>query len=806
MKWFGIQVERVGHRQFFESRPILGLRVGLMILGGLGLIAVVLSLLVAIPGVILALAILAVAAALAVWSWGLYVGFLVANQDYRLGERDQSNILNYCDFATLGILKRYRQAPAAATLWLWAAEEELLAPVFYRLGLTKELIAHQPLPQANNETWLTEALRALINTEAGSPKLISAFDLLQTMTLTPEGQTILNSLNVTTKEVANLIAYYRQHYELGTRVYKERYSNYRRSGGFAAGWATAYTVLLDDLTTEITADIARRNQFYPLYSRQNLVDEAILALSKTENHNLLLVGQPETGRQELFLHLAERILNYQTHSGLDGSQVRVLNPQRLLTLAGNQTELQALFERLFNELNRAGNVVLFIENLEALLDPQGKLGTVNAATLLETFLDSAKIRLVGAITHESFIQLIKANPLLNSQFSSLEIPPPSQSDRLFILLDNLPVVENRHRRFFLMRGIKELLALSQRYLKDTSAPGRDLSLAETIAAHSKEPLIVEEQVRQAVEQISKVPLTIDQADRGTLLNLGDRLHQRIIGQDRAIKQLSDAMLRARAGLSRADKPIGAFLFLGPTGVGKTETAKALATVYFGSTDFLIRLDMTEYADQSALQKLLGSDPESHPGSLTVAIENRPASVLLLDEIEKASPEVRNVTLQLLDEGRLTTNFGRVLDFTNSIVIATSNAGSEFIKEQISHGSAVAAFEKTLIDKLLAEGVFQTEFLNRFDAVIVFSPLTLAEMKEVVSLQLQELRARLKQDKGLDLVIGPTVIEQLAQRGYDPVFGARALQRVIKSDLETAIARELIAQQPKSGSELRLTKL
>jgi len=416
---------------------------------------------------------------------------------------------------------------------------------------------------------------------------------------------------------------------------------------------------------------------------------------------------------------------------------------------------------------------------------------------------------IGTITPENQVTLVQSRSLIAGKFSIVEVPPPTGTALELIVLTNLSSIEARYQVFFPLTALAAVVDLASRYIKNSVSPKRELDLVEEVAAavHARNaPLVTADDVVAVVEQKAKVPLQVDEREQQTLLNLEAELHKRVIGQDRAIKLVSDALLRARAGLSKGNKPIGSFLFLGPTGVGKTETAKALAEIYFGFSQKLIRLDMTEFADANGLAKLLGTDPIKQPGALTVAIQQNPSAVVLFDEIEKSADVVKNVLLQLLDEGRLTTNFGKVLDFTNTIVIATSNAGSDFIKSQVEKRVAAEVLEKQLLDQLITSRVYLPEFLNRFDGVVVYLPLTLGEIKQVVGLQLGLLSALVKQQKGVELEIAPTIIDELARRGYDPVFGARALQRVLKNDLETAIARELIAQKPAAGTKLVVSTL
>lgn len=806
MKWEGIQVERYTFLKFGEGVLSTFVRVVSLILGASGLLGVIINPFYSLSSLLLSICLLMLSLGLIAWSWQAYVSYLKRNPSYLIDKPTLArNPLNGLDFESLEIIKRYRSSPTWRG-WAQALEESvaLSVPVF-RLGLPfKNLLEHWPSDK--NESQIDELIRQQV-AKTGE-QLVNPFDLfLATLGYAPKQ--LFDQSNITSDQTKKLINFYREKYIVVEQLQKDRYHYYTRTGGFAKEWATSYTNLLDSLTSEITPMIEKHTMLMPLYSRSHVIDQIVSEMTKSTGGNILLIGQSGIGKKEIFYHLASRLLTYKTKTGLDGRQIRVLDVERLLTAATDFNGLQKLTDRLFAEISRAGNVILFIDEIELLLNPEGTLGTANTTNLLESFLSDGNIRVIGTIPTESYITLVRPNPVLSKHFSAIEIPPLIGDDLTNVLLNNLPQIENRYHVFFVLAALEEIISLAHRYLRDEASPAREISLIEETAAEASsngQTIMTIELVRSVVERKAKVTIQVGETQRQTLLNLEVKLHERIIGQNRAVKNVSDALLRARAGLTTGEKPIGSFLFLGPTGVGKTETAKALAKIYFGSAEQMVRLDMTEYADASGLQKLLGVDQTNRPGALTVAIQNRPSSVLLLDEIEKSSLEVKNVFLQLLDEGRLTTNYGKVLDFTNTIIIATSNAGSDFIKQQVSRGITTAAFEKQLIDQLITEKIFLPEFLNRFDAVVVYSPLDQTEITQVVKLRLGELNAHLVAEKKLNLKISDEVIKELVQRGYDPVFGARALDRVIKSDLETAIAREIITQQPVAGSEIVVDKL
>ncbi|QQG50224.1 MAG: ATP-dependent Clp protease ATP-binding subunit [Candidatus Berkelbacteria bacterium] len=804
MKTRVLQTERANFLQLYQSLPITVFRATVLGIGVLAIFGSVLPLINIESPNITGISLILLGPCLAVWAFHFYIIYLRDNPEFLIGERERKELLNNFDYVGAQALSSLESRKSYQPLWQALFTKPAIESIFFRLGLSKELLiegfASAPSGDAERLAKTAQSLAA--------GKTADCFDLARTLLREPGLQAFLKQQKLPPDTVEDLVSFYQARYKLSQHDHFWLPEGSSRDGGVARSWSISYTNLLDQFTEKIPPQISRRVKYFPFYGREKLVEQVVTSLNKIEGQNILLVGEPGIGKKELFYSIASRVTNYQTKTGIDGYEVRILDLQSMLAAAPTVEQLGPLFQGLFRDLTSAGNVILLVPGIDLLLATEGA-GSADVGNLLTEYLSHDKIHIIGTITPAHYVTMVQSKSILASKFVAIEVGAPKGRDLEKILLNSLPPIESRYGVFFQLQSLLTTVQLSDRYIKDKVSPKREIDLLEEIAAsaHAKNTVFVlPEDVMLVVEQRTKVPLQVNEKEQKTLLNLEEALHQRIIGQNRAIKLVSDALLRARAGLSTGKKPIGSFLFLGPTGVGKTETAKALAQIYFGSEEKIIRLDMTEYADENALSKLLGTDELRHPGSLTVAIMQSPSTVLLLDEIEKASDTVKNVLLQLLDEGRLTTNFGKVLDFTNTIVIATSNAGSSFIKSQVERGAEAATTEKQLLDQLISERTYLPEFLNRFDGVVVFLPLTKAEVKQVVLLQLEQLKALVKQEKGLELEIAPSVIETLAAKGYDPVFGARALQRVMKQELETAIAREIIAQNPDPGTKLVISSL
>jgi ATP-dependent Clp protease ATP-binding subunit ClpC len=297
---------------------------------------------------------------------------------------------------------------------------------------------------------------------------------------------------------------------------------------------------------------------------------------------------------------------------------------------------------------------------------------------------------------------------------------------------------------------------------------------------------------------------IESSEKRKLLNLEEILHQRVVGQEEAIRQLAEAMRRARTGLGGENKPIASFLFMGPTGVGKTESAKALSQAYFGNEERMIRMDMSEYQTPTAIERLIGSASLNKPGVLINKVKDNPFSLLLLDEIEKAYVDILDVFLQVLDEGYLTDAFGKKVSFRNMIIIATSNAGAPIIRKMITEKRANEEINKAVIDYAIENGVFKPEFINRFNGVIFFRPLTENEIVSVTRLLVNKFAKRLKEEKNIEIIVSNETIKNISQSGYDPVFGARSLQRYVEDKIEDLIAKKIISGEIKKGEKVNVS--
>ncbi|OGE88255.1 MAG: hypothetical protein A2722_01735 [Candidatus Doudnabacteria bacterium RIFCSPHIGHO2_01_FULL_50_11] len=374
-----------------------------------------------------------------------------------------------------------------------------------------------------------------------------------------------------------------------------------------------------------------------------------------------------------------------------------------------------------------------------------------------------------------------------------------------MLKEVVPQIETHNQVLILYQSMRSAVQLADRYIKTVPFPEKAIDLLQEAAVYAqtkgRSSVVRPEHVEEVVHIKTDIPVgKVALAEKEILLELERILHRKIIGQDEAIIAVANALRRSRSGITSEKKPIGSFLFLGPTGVGKTETAKALAEVYFGSQKRMIRFDMSEYQQPDSVERLIGQGEIR--GQLTTQVMEAPFSLLLFDEVEKAHPKILDLFLQVLDEGRLTDDLGRVIDFTNTILIFTSNAGAELIRESVVQFRETNLKER-LLDSLQKTGIFKPEFLNRFDAVIIYKPLSEEQTEKVAELFIQDLNRRLKA-KDIQIAASPELLKKIVQIGYDREFGARPLRRVIQDRVETVVAKKLLSGETKRGDTITIS--
>lgn len=581
---------------------------------------------------------------------------------------------------------------------------------------------------------------------------------------------------------------------------------------------------------------ARENHLDPVVDREKEIERAIHILSRRTKNNPVLVGEAGVGKTAIVEGLSQKIVNGEVPVDLRNKRIVGLDLTSLVAGASHRGEFEERLKRLIKELQVAqGEVILFIDEIHNLVGAGSGEGTLDASNILKPFLARGEIQLIGTSTIDEYRRYIEKDPALERRFQQVLIEEPSIELAIEMLKGVRSKYEDFHKVQITDEAIDGAVKLSKQYIGDRFLPDKAVDLIDEAA--SKRRLsqkdggtmsITADDIEEIVASWTGIPvakLTETESDR--LLNLEKLIHQRLIDQEGAVTAVAEAVRRGRAGLKSTNRPIGSFLFLGPTGVGKTELAKTLAEVLFGSETLMIRLDMSEYMEKHEVAKLIGAPPGyvgyEEGGQLTEAVRTKPYCVILLDEVEKAHPDVFNILIQILEDGRLTDNKGRTVSFKNAIIIATSNIGTGLIQKQDvsslgeqalyaskskkeSHGNDSAhgkneAFA-TLTDKLLSElqKFFKPELLNRFDEIIVFKPLSQEHMREIATIGIANTK-KLLEEKKIDLEISQNALDELAHIGFDPLFGARPLRRAIQTRIENPISTLLIQKAFQEGNTI-----
>jgi len=657
------------------------------------------------------------------------------------------------------------------------------------------------LPQtewAPFDTYLTELAKTA---QTHSPSTISDHDLMIALARTPGplGQALFDA-EIKPQDLESILFW---------AAAEDNKSKIKLTGGvntkgIAEDWAYGYTLTLDRFSRDLTHDLTSGRSHPYLVGRDSELKSLQQILARSSKSNALLVGEEGTGKTTTIQLLAMQSLQGQTLPQLRFKRFLQLDLISLLSNAGTAGELEQRLKDLLQDAERAGNIVLVIPNVEYLAGAGEGLVKLDLTGALMDALTSKRIQVVGMTDHAGYKKYLEPRRSFLEAFEKIEIASLDSASSIRTLEETAPTLERQHRITLTYEAIKAAVELSGHYLPDKELPGKAIELLDEAAvatSSSGKKVLTADDVASFISAKTRIPIgKTDQAEKSKLLKLEDHLHGRVIGQDEALVAISNALRRSRAGLRDEKRPIGVFLFLGPTGVGKTETAKTLAAIYFGDESAMLRLDMSEYTSPDSQSKLIGSSGEA--GLLTDAVRARPYSLILLDEIEKAHPKILDTFLQAFDDGRLTDGLGRTVDFTNTIIIATSNAGAEAIRQIIQSGANLMQNRGLLIDNLMKSGIFRPEFLNRFDEIVLFRPLTLPEITQVVILLLRELAAELaKQD--VRLQVEPVAVTKIAQAGFDPVFGARPLRRYIQDHVESVLSRKLLAGEVKRGDTVTL---
>lgn len=568
-------------------------------------------------------------------------------------------------------------------------------------------------------------------------------------------------------------------------------------------WANGYTPRLNKL-----ADITKsKNVLYPrLIGRNKEIKELERLLSTHTQNSVIVVGEPGVGRHATVWNFSKSIENGWGLPPLANKRILYIDLKSLIKENSSPLELKKEISDILKEGSDAGNIILVIDSIDIFVS-EGE-GRMNLTDVLSGSLSEGKLQIIGITDPASYHKYIQPNVSLTQVFDKLEIEPPALSVVLESLeLSIVPILEYKYDITITIQALKEIINDAGRYVSTHPFPEKAIDMLDEVIVfvtlEKKETIITPHHVQEFLSRKTKIPIgQIQKLEKEKLAHLEELMHQKIISQNDAISGIARGLRRARTNVSGEGKPIGSFLFLGPTGVGKTETAKVLAQIYFGSEEKMIRFDMSQYQKDEGMNRLIGSGVSGQTGELTQKIIDHPFSLILLDELEKADKKVYNLLLTLIEEGYIVDSLGRKIDARNNIFIATSNAGSEYIRELVLKGTTHDTLKKEVLNYIQKKHIFSPEFLNRFDEVIVFKPLSEGELREVTKLLLQKLNKQIGK-QGLQLDINDQLIQKLTTIGFDPVFGARAIKRTIAEKIEDQIAQKILNEEVKRGEKISI---
>ncbi len=565
-------------------------------------------------------------------------------------------------------------------------------------------------------------------------------------------------------------------------------------------WTARPTPTLDQYSIDLT-DMVREQGGVLLIGHKQEHERLLNILCRPGNPNALLVGDPGSGRSAVLSYLAFEIVRDRVPKQLFDHRLVQLSISDL-SAGAQPAEIQARLKQVVNEIVLAGNVVLCITDLHLLIKTGGGQ-QFSGADILIPAIKSGEFSVVGTTYPKEYKQYIQQDNEFAGSFEPITVAELSESEAVQYLVYASLVLEAQSGVTITFKAIKEAARIAHKYFRQKLLPSsaEDL-IKESLAgvALRREKILKPEDVIATAEQKVNVKMHVaTQEEAGALLNLEKTIHEKFIDQEEAVKAVANSLREYRAGVTRKGGPIASFLFCGPTGVGKTELSKMVAQTQFGSKDLMVRFDMTEYQDKQSFYRLIGSPDGTMRGALTEAVMEKPYSLVLLDEFEKAYPDILNLFLQVLDDGRLTDNFGRTVDFQNTIIIATSNAHSTLIKDELEKGTAVATISD-IIKKRLTE-YFKPELINRFSQVVVFKPLSREDIVAVARLNLADLSNTLAESQAVSLKYDESAVIEIAKRGYDPLFGARPLRQAINDSLRSVLADQILRSQIVRGDTI-----
>lgn len=737
---------------------------------------------------------------------------------FKFGRYARMEIVNYISDETIDYLENFTQNGNLNTLVLYKdlltnnyevqqlirrSGIELNVGLLDEAGITAEQVPNLPIPAltALQVYALEEAL--LTNSDQILPEHL----FLAITKIFPPLQKLLQKKNINLDIFREVIEYWNYRENKKARPLNPDYP-YFRTGGIGKSWIYGWTFVLSQFSKEVNLAVAKSNDVFGIGHDQE-VETLVSTLGKISNKNALLVGEAGVGKSSIILGVAQKINHGDVPIQLRDKRIVELDINQLIAYSQTQANMEEVIIKSMTELANAGNVILYIDEIQEIIPRKAGESGHSIAGIMLPFILNSKFPIVGSINYADYKRYFYSNESLRQSFTNIEVNEISAADALYILETKIDSLEQNFNCYLTFPALVSAVELAQRYIKERKLPSSAVQTIEATCSWAQAngvQKITSEHVSKAISLQKNINITeIDQDESNKMMKLEENIKQRVVGQDEAVIAISEALRRARADIRNPDKPIGSFLFVGPTGVGKTYIAKVVAEEYFGR-DEMIRVDMSEFQEVSSIERFLGSsEAENALGQTQITlvdkIKSNPHTVVLFDEIEKAHPNILDLLLQLLDEGRLTSAHGETVDFTNAIIICTSNVGSKILLDALAEQNTMweEAKERALLE---IRQSFRPEFLNRYDAIIVFEPHDINNLTEIAILELNQVAKRLA-EREITITWSEQIPMLIANKSNQPGMGARPMKRYIQDNIEGNIAKGIIEQTIKPGDEIEI---
>ena len=667
-----------------------------------------------------------------------------------------------------------------------------------RFGITGEFLDALAGSIPTDVTPIFQRARA-IRQKTNSEDVSGAVLAIAMLEQFPNHEMVLKQMRLELKDLYDGVNWYNYLYGMVKGAKKPR-----RTGGIGRDLSFGYIPTLERFGQNISQQRGTVKTQIHMSSHKDILEQMVQVFSSGGRQNVALIGPSGSGRSTIVNAFAEELLDADSKlpSDLKFRQVFMLDAGSLISAAGAPGQLEGLVRQILGEAYAAKNIIICLDNAQLFFE-EG-VGSVDISNVLLPIIEAGRLRMILTMDQQKYLEISARNSALANALNKIMVEPANFEETMKVMEDQVPMLEYKHKVLYTYWSLGEAYRLGARYVHDLEMPGQALSLLESAASYADQGFVVAESVQKAVEKTQGVKMQATQTadDRERLLNMEGLIHERMIDQEGAVKTVSDALRRAAAGVRNENRPIGTFLFLGPTGVGKTELAKAISEVYFGGESEIVRIDLNEYVAASDVVRLIADGAEDGM-SLTAQVMKQPFSVVLLDEIEKAHPQVLTTLLQVLDEGILRDTKNHEVSFRDAIIIATTNAGADKVREYISAGYRLEQFKEQLTNELIATGAFKPEFLNRFDEICVFEPLSKENLAKIVDLIIKSTNKTLAPQK-ITVTLDDEARMLLVEAGYDPQMGARPMRRIVQKVVENLVAKMVLSGELASGGELHLT--